>query len=84
MKTETTGLWHSKVAPGLLEIYNDEQRRQAYSKHMVKLDFRGSFSKIQGDIEIISIIDHQLQVLLPLNSLPDLASLQETRSIHLA
>ena len=83
MKTESFEFWQSKVSPILLNKYFNSDEETVSHIHMVKVDYRGSYRKLQTEVEIISLIDHQLQVLLPLHYLPHLASMDETRSIHL-
>lgn len=83
MKTETFEYWQSKVSPLLLEKYFNSDIDTISEQFMVRLEFRGNFRKLQDPVEIISLIDHHIQVLLPLHYLPTLASMDETRAIYL-
>ncbi len=71
--------WFRKVDADLVRQYLEESKEQQLRKRLIRLDFRGSHEKLDSQIEILSAIDDEWQVLMSLQHLPKVASLAETR-----
>ena len=76
-------IWRKKVAPALLQRFDDAIAKKYSQTHRMVLEYRGNFSKLQLNIEVLSAIDGQLQVSAPLCDLPRLAALDEIKTIRL-
>ena len=73
--------WFRKVDADLVRQYLEESKEQQLRKRLIRLDFRGSHEKLDSQIEILSAIDDEWQVLMSLQHLPKVASLAETRRV---
>jgi hypothetical protein len=76
--------WFRKVDQALVKQYLEESKEQHARKRLMKLDFRGSHEKLHSEVEIVSVIDDEWQVLMPLQHLPEVASMAETRKVKSA
>ena len=84
MKVIESYRWRDKVTPTLLEKYDEAMARRDSLAQNVILEYRGKFSNLFLELEILSAMDQQLQVSIPLVELPVLASLNKVRAIKLA
>jgi hypothetical protein len=75
--------WRNKVTPTLLKIYDQAMARRDRLAQNVILEYSGNFRNLSLDIEVLSALDQQLQVSIPLVELPVLASLNKIRAIKL-
>jgi len=75
--------WREKVTPTLLKKYDEAMAGRDRLAQNVILEYSGKFSNLSLDIEILSAIDQQLQVSIPLGELPVLASLNRIKTIKL-
>lgn len=75
--------WRDKVTPNLLKRYDEAMVRRDSLAQNVILEYSGNFRNLSLDIEVLSAIDQQLQVSIPLVELPILASLTKIRAIKL-
>ncbi len=74
MKVLESCQWREKVMPVLLKKYDEALTAEDHTVQNVVLEYYGNFSELSLDVEILSAIDQQLQVNIPLAELPALAS----------
>jgi len=75
--------WRDKVTPNLLKRYDEAMVRRDCLAQNVILEYSGNFRNLSLDVEVLSALDQQLQVSIPLLELPVLASLNKIRAIKL-
>lgn len=71
------------MTPMLLKKYDEAISMHHYLAQEVILEYRGSFSNLPQNIEILSAMDDHLQVSISLEELPALASLSKIKTIKL-
>lgn len=82
MKGEELNDWHRKVDPVLIQQYLAACNQRQAHKCQMKLHYRGTYKTIKHEVEVLSVIDHQWQVLMSLENLPKVASLREILKIQ--
>ncbi len=75
--------WYAKVSPELLERYLAADHPSKSDRLLIDLIYKGNCSNLQQEIEILSIIDHQLKISIPLERLPEIALMKEASALRL-
>ena len=76
-------MWRNKVNPVLLQQFDEASMNKDRQVRRVVLEYRGNFNRLQLDVEVLSALDDQLQIVVPLSDLPALAAIDEISTIGL-
>lgn len=75
--------WRDKVTPLLLRKFDEAALKRKQMFQQVVLEYRGNFSKLEFNLEILSAFEGQLQAKIDIQDLPSLASINWVSNINL-
>ena len=71
------------MTPELLKKYDEAMAGHHWPAAKVVVEYSGNFREFPPNIEVLSALEHQFQVSIPLVELPALASMHRIKTIML-